>query len=55
MCCHRRRIAEHRDGRGDEVTIPKEHFVVSLFRGSVFRLKPLPIIEILLAGLQWDL
>lgn len=35
----------HRDGQGDEVTIPKEHFVISLFRGSVFCLKPLPIMR----------
>ena len=35
----------HRDGRGDEVTIPKERFVISLLRGSVFCLKPLQIMR----------
>lgn len=49
MCCHPRRTAQHaemgRDGQGDEVTIPKEHFVISLLRGSVFCLKPLQIMR----------
>lgn len=34
-----------RHGQGVEVTIPKEHFVISLLRGSVFCFKPLQIMR----------